>query len=252
VNHSQWPYEGEPIWRFCRNNPWSDAPVNVLTESYTDPAFERIFVAAINKHLHLQGKRRFINKNPLNTLRVGYLAKLFSSARFIHIVRHPARMLRSQLDMARVFSEVLGNPEGADYNAAFSEMFLPPGRMFLRTPRYPEIARAFAEDPALGVAMSVVDTEEVFEGMVETSGLQGRVHVVRYEDLVEEFEPRMGAVFAFLGLDGPDAAAIVRDSRHRFLDGELVSRRTPPPRFAPAVESALAPIMTKYKYSFDS
>jgi hypothetical protein len=250
ASDSRWPFEGESIWRFCRNNPWSDAPVNVLTEGYSDPAFERVFIAAINKHLDLQGKRRFINKNPLNTLRVGYLAKLFPSARFVHIVRHPARMLRSQLDMARMLSDALGNPAGADYNAAFSNMFLPPGRMFLRTARYPEIARAFAEDPALGVALCVSDTEDVFEGMVEASALHGRLHVLRYEDLVDDFERRMGAIFAFLALDGPDAAEIVRDSARRFLDGELVSRKAPLPRFGPAVEAALAPMMAKYGYSF--
>lgn len=241
-----WPFEGEAIWRFCQNNPWSPAPCNVLDATYNDPPFERQYVSSIHKHVRLKGARRFLNKNPLNTYRAAYLARLFPSARFVYIVRHPSRMLRSQLDMLDSVMAAVGEPE-ADYNEAYSNTFMPPGRKFLRTDRYPEILAAYAKDPALGVALSIVDADEVYRRSVE--GLEGRVHALRYEDLLADFEPRMTAIFEFLGLRDEDAARVVRESARGFIDRALLSNTTPLPAFDAEVEAILAPMRARYGYA---
>src|SRR4029079_446514 len=127
---AQSPFEGEPIWRFCRNNCWSADPVNVLDTGFEDREFERVLRRTIVKHLRSQGKRRFTNKNPWNTYRAGYLARLFPDARFIYIVRHPYRMLRSQLDLGQIAKRAYeGMPH---FSERFSDAF---GRErgFLRT-----------------------------------------------------------------------------------------------------------------------
>ncbi len=235
------PFEAEAIWRFCRNNLWTAEASNVLDSDFSDPPFERVLLRLIQKQLRLVGRARFINKNPPNTVRLGFLSRLFPDARFVYIVRHPLRMLRSQLDMERALRRVFPDQTGHDYGEAFSNLFVPRAKLFMRTAGHAAIEAACARDPALGLAMSLVDVHRELTAMQERGGLGDRVLTIRYEDLVTSFEPEITKVLTFLGLNDEAGRALAR-SQARSVDDTLLSRRSPPPTFSPEVLEILRPL----------
>lgn len=250
VVDNTWPFEGEALWRFCKKNPWSAADSDVLGAEYSDPEFERIFLRTINKHLRMQKASRFLSKNPPDIVRVGYLARLFPDARFVHIVRHPLRVLKSQLDMEHIFRRLFAE-EGAgavDLNEAFSNSFLPPGRRFLRTARHRQIQALAQSNPELAVAMNLTDVEAAREAAVEAAGLHERVHVVRYEDTMKDFPGELRRIFEFVGLAGAEADAVAEAQSRAFVQRNLASHAAAAPRFAADVLAELAPLAEKYRY----
>ena len=241
------PFEAESIWRFCRQNPWTDHATDVLDADFSDPPFERLLRRIVKKQLRHQARPRFVHKNPANTVRLGFLARVFPDARFVYIVRHPLRMLRSQLDMERMFRHLFPVGDGRDYGEAFSNLWLPRALCFLRTSRHAEIARAFAREPPLGLAMSITDVHHECERMIEAGGLEGRVLTLRYEDLVADFEREMSRVLSFVGLDDDAGRALARAQRES-VDHGLVSQRAPMPSFGADVSSALRPLFDRFGY----
>ena len=249
VVDNSWPFEGEPLWRYCRRNPWSPGDSDVLGADYSDPRFERILKRVINKYLQLRGARRFLSKNPPDILRIGYLARIFPDARFIHIVRHPLRMLRSQLDMESIFARIFSDMPRRDLNAAFSNTFLPPGRKFLRTARHAQLQALSASQPALAAAMNIVDVEAAWQAAVAGSQLQDRVHLIRYEDTLSDFQGELRRIFAFVGLAGDEADAISEAQAKTLLQRNLTWSASALPRFDAAVRAELAALAEKYGYS---
>ena len=148
-------------------------------------------------HLISQHKTRFVNKNPWNTLRIGYLAKLYPDAKFVYIIRHPHRMLRSQIDLEGVHERTLGHLK--NYNEVFSDQFAAP-REFFRTSDSRKYIDLYKTDRLLATAMSIADFDNTFDREVETSGLSDRIYRVRYEDLLVDFSPQMQKIFEFLDL----------------------------------------------------
>ena len=246
---SSTPAECEPIWLFSRGHLWSDAPSHVLGAEHRDPAFERVFVATANKLLLRQKRRRFMNKNPLLTLRVGYLARLFPDARFVHLVRHPLRVVRSQLDLERMWARVLDPVGGGrDWARAFVDAFMPPGRTFPRTKRWKEIQGDRLEEPSLAVAKSLVDFEEAFDDAVSRGGLEERVLRVRYEDVLGNPREWILRIFEHMGLQGEEAGEIAEVASRDFVDRGMISRRSSLPRFDEPTEQALGSLFASGGY----
>lgn len=242
---TQSPYEGEPIWRQCKNNCWTNHPINVLDRSYSDPHFERTFRRVANKHLISQNKSRFVNKNPWNTLRVGYLAKLYPDAKFVYIIRNPYRMLRSQIDLEGVHERTLGHLK--NYNDVFSDQFAAP-REFFRTPNAREYIELYKSDRVLATAMSIADFDATFDREVEKGGLSDRIYRIRYEDLMSDFASQMSQVFAFLGLDDQEGKEVIARNEGQYLRKDLVSSKSELPRYNDKIEAVLRPLADKHGY----
>jgi hypothetical protein len=118
------PFELENIWSMSNGNlaadrhyDWStldsdENPDNntdrdLLTEEFEDEDFEKRYLTAIRLLLAMRAtagvdktKLRFVNKNPLNSYRIGYLRKLFPDAKFIWMRRNPLKGCKSQMLMA--------------------------------------------------------------------------------------------------------------------------------------------------------
>ncbi len=240
------PYEAEPIWRFCKNNCWTDDAVNILDQNFSDPAFEKVFRAVIQKNLMSQKSSRFLNKNPWNTLRVGYLSKLFPDAKFLYITRHPNRQLRSQLDLEKICQKVLGGLE--HFNEAFSDQFYPP-RVFFRTNNSARYIDLYPQNKPLATAMSIVDFDEEFDAQVESANLESRLFRIRYEDLVENFSPMLDGVFDFLDLSKSDARRVIEENQASYLQRNLVSSTSRIPEFDDEVNSCLSTLHRKHGYA---
>ena len=243
------PAEGEVLWRASRGSPWRAEGPHVLDATFRDPAFERRLRRTIARLLRARGRARFLNKNPLQTLRVGFLARLFPDARFVHLVRHPHRVLRSQLDLVRMWARVLaGAPH--DWRSAFSDTFMPPGRLHPRTPRWEAIEAAEERNPALAAALALVDFEQVFRAHSAAADVAPRVHRLRYEDLMADVRGSLGQVLAHLEPEGVatvDAAELLQRAQREVDDG-LRSNQAPLPRFGIEVEEVLAPLVRELGY----
>ena len=229
VIHADWPEEAELVWRLCANNPWSNSPCNVLDAGYSDPAFERVFIGTINKQLFLPTGRPVPQQKPAqhDPGRL-FLAQLFPSAQFVHIVRHPYRMLRPQLDMVAILERLLPIT-GLDYGEMFRSLHMRPAKTFARTPDEARIRAALAHNGDLAAALSIADVERMRDSMVEADDLGPRVLVIRYEDLMADFAQEMRRVFEFVGLGGEASEAIIADCDRGFVDRSLISAKTPLP-----------------------
>lgn len=96
------------------------------------------------KKLHFGTGKRIISKNPFNSFRVKDLYELFPKAKFIHIVRHPGRVVPSTIHMWNIlqkqnsmnamgcspeFSEVVGVLKNMLVTIERDRTDLPPGTM---------------------------------------------------------------------------------------------------------------------------
>lgn len=110
-------FELEIMWQSCKQNMTNNRDFNwetledevknrdnssdedVLTYNYSDPEFEAKLQNAIRMLLLHRKCTRFINKNPLNGFRIGFIKKMFPDVKFIFITRDPVRTTESQILM---------------------------------------------------------------------------------------------------------------------------------------------------------
>jgi len=93
----------EPLW-MAFFPELHDAADNVVLDRGTQhPLFERFYRDHIRKLLAVRGRRRYVAKGNYNVTRIGYLAKLFSDARFVIPVRDPVWHIASLMKQHRLF-----------------------------------------------------------------------------------------------------------------------------------------------------
>ncbi|AVP98446.1 sulfotransferase family protein [Ahniella affigens] len=77
----------EPLWEHFF--PASGRATDVLDANCSNPGFEVCFRDHMAKLLLARGATRYLSKGNYNSLRIGYLAKLFPDARFLVPIRSP-------------------------------------------------------------------------------------------------------------------------------------------------------------------
>jgi hypothetical protein len=93
----------EPLW-MAFFSELHDATENAVLDRGTQhPLFERFYRDHIRKLLAVRGRRRYVAKGNYNVTRIGYLAKLFSDARFVIPVRDPVWHIASLMKQHRLF-----------------------------------------------------------------------------------------------------------------------------------------------------
>lgn len=86
------PTEARAVWdRFvCRDN-------DLLTRDDVTPKARRFLKKVVANNLKIFHKKRFINKNPRNSFRIGFLHEIFPDAYFIHLIRDGRAVVNSIL-----------------------------------------------------------------------------------------------------------------------------------------------------------
>jgi hypothetical protein len=132
-----------------------------------------------------EGKARFVNKHPRNSVRIGYLRRVFPDARFIHVIRDGRAVAASIRTQVRSRPRRAAQPLGG----------------FCRPPGWRTLMR---EDPVLENAL-------VWRAIVrhlrqESARLGSDYREVRYETLCAEPRRVYAELFEFAGLPAGEAA----------------------------------------------
>jgi len=183
------PSEGIRVWEL-------HAPEGgdyCLDETYNNPAMDDYLRLTIRKHLKHLGKpgttlqnRRFLNKNPDNSVRIRYLNRLFPDARFIHILRDGRAVCNSLLK----FREAAADFFGPEHRHAKSGV---------KVKAWGEIEKYWRDDPLYAAGLvwkEVIETLERDRTCIEPH----RYLEVRYEDFVGEPLSYLRKLVEFCGL----------------------------------------------------
>ncbi len=134
---------------------------------------------------HAQGKPRFVNKHPRNSLRIPYLLCAFPDARFIHVIRDGRAVVSSMLEEIR---------------RSKARQRLPMGRF-----AKPAGWRALLRDDL--AEQSALQWQAIVRSVRAHRERLGSAYCeVRYEALCQHPRDTYRAVFAFAGLSSGSAA----------------------------------------------
>lgn len=219
-------YMHEPryIWRDVNPelNVWrGHAAIGVLRWDATgvDPA-ERTRLA---RWFHLAlvlggGRRRLVEKMPLNVFRLRWLAAMFPDAQFIHVIRHGRDVaLSMQEAVGRWFSGERGYPDGYWASSWHYRMFADFSRQVPALGRMADLADTHGDDYARCLLVWLCCVWEGLEAEADLGG--GRLLRVRYEHLVRDPASELRTVFEFLG--GVDRGAPLAYARTVLHAGSL-------------------------------
>lgn len=123
------------------------------------------YFQVVDERLNRVNRKRLIDKMPLNSVEIGLILRLFPNARFIVAVRHPCDSVLSGYMQPFQMNESMANFVNLEMGASL----------------YKNVMRLLWQ------------YEEVF-------GLSGRMHTIRYEDLVSDLEAEASKVLTFLDL----------------------------------------------------
>jgi hypothetical protein len=238
----------EPLWQAFF--PWlHDASrCHLLGPETRNARFEECFSSHLRKILWLRGGQRYVSKGNYNLARIGYLARLFPSARFIVPVREPVAHVRSLAGQHALFCDyAAADPRVPGYLAAAGHYEFGPQRrpINLDPARIGEIESAWRDgDEYRGYARQWAQVYAHVDRLARGSDLGERILVVRYEDACARPHALVQQLLQFCGLADPSgraaAAAATLSAPPEREDGDE--------RAAHAVWSEVAEVAARYGY----
>lgn len=144
------------------------------------------------------GRRRLVEKMPLNVFRLRWLAAMFPDAQFIHVIRHGRDVaLSMQQAVGRWFSAERDYPDRFWASSWHYGMFADYARQVPALGDMAELADSHGDDYARCLLVWLCC---VWEGLdAERDLVTGQLLQLRYEDLVRDPEAELETVFDFLG-----------------------------------------------------
>ncbi|UCD37292.1 MAG: sulfotransferase [Fidelibacterota bacterium] len=243
------PYECEWVWSQSTRNLWDENCTNITAGAdFSDPRFERYLFGMIRRHILTNGASRFLNKNPVNCLRMSYLCKLFPDARFITIVRDPIDTIVSHYRTAEHMQRILYSD--AKVKRAFQEKIRTDVLLIrIKTRNYARTLELDREHPLLGWANQWIDMQTaVMESIDNEPDLAGQVLQLRYEELVSQPASVLKRMWEFAGLTGEDTETITRTYSNQMSSPPPVELNADESAFLPRVQEIVAPLASQLGY----
>ena len=203
------PYEAELVWSQCSKGQWVEDNQDItLDASFSEPRYERYLRSMIRRHLLACRAPRFMNKNPMNSLRVGFLNRLFPDARFITIARHPVDAVFSQYRMAEELNQRYA--ESPLFHEVIQERLrIDMLNLRVKTRTYARTLELESKHPMLAIANEWKDMQlAVLEALAGNSGIRERTLSMQLEELHTAPVATLEQVWAFCELDADKAAPI--------------------------------------------
>jgi hypothetical protein len=221
------PFECEWVWSRSTKSLWDERCTDLTVgANHTDPPFERYLTSLIRRHLLVQRAARFVNKNPVNCLRLGYLHRLFPDARFVYIVREPLATILSHQRMAEHVEGIVR--DAGLQRLVAEELRMPTLAVRIKTSTFAQTLALDREHPWLGIANQWKDLNAtILDSLAAHPGLADQVLLLHYEELVAQPATLLERLWAFVELADDDAEAISR---------AYIPRLTPPPPIEPGAE----------------
>jgi hypothetical protein len=240
------PFECEWIWSYSSKSQWDDRCADLsLSAGHSAPAFERYLISLIRRHLLAQRAARFVHKNPINCLRVGYLHKLFPDARFVFIVRHPLATIISHHRMAERV-EYIVHSSGMRQLAA-ENLRMPTLAARIKTPNYAQTLDLDREHPILGIANQWKDLNAAV--LKSLPALEGQILLLRYEELVSQPDEVLVQLWKFVELADDHAEVISRDYAPKLTPPSSPELTAEENRWLPRMWEIVAPVADQLGYS---
>lgn len=244
------PYECEWIWSQSAKNLWDERCADLTAGAdFSDPAFERYLFSVIRRHMMLQRGSRFLNKNPVNCVRLRYLKRLFPDARFVTIVRDPIDTIVSHYrNMLRIQQVFYGDP--ATERILKDQLHMDLLSMRIKTRNYAQHLALEREHPLLGIANQWKDLQqEVLDSVADTPGLAEQVFPLRYEELVSKPTLILGELWDFLGLVDEHADRVTAAYAGRLTAPPKSRLSAEESRYLPRIREIVAPVAARMGYS---
>lgn len=205
-----------------------DPDIDHLKEAAAATRFEqRRLAVLVGLCTRLRGKRRFVNKNPQNSLRIRYLRRIFPDAMFIHLIRD---------GRAVVLSNDLRTARDAHRRRT-------PFGNFPKPPRWRDYAGL---DPIAQFAHQWVDVVSYVQGCFTDAERDDCYTEIRYEDFCRDPRGCLSRLDAFCGLaeSGRDRGRIEPAFEERNGAALAAARPEDLDRIAPII----GPLMTRLGY----
>lgn len=244
------PYECEWVWSHSKKSLWDERCADLTVGAgFSDPRFERYLFSLIRRHMLIQRATRFMNKNPVNCLRMGYLRKLFPDARFVTIVRDPLDTILSHYRTAARMQRVI-YPDARVKRAFQAGLHMDMLTMRVKTRTYAQTLALDQVHPLLGIANQWKDLQiAVLESIACEPGLPEQVLSLRYEELVSQPTPILEKVWDFVELRDEQAETITRAYAPRLTRPAPSKLSAQECAFLPRVQEIVAPVAARLGYT---
>ena len=243
------PYECELIWIDTPDNQWNEHCQNIqLSREYSDARFERYLFSLIKRHLLIQSCSRFINKNPVNCLRIGYLLNLFPDAQFIYMIRNPLDSILSHYRTAKRVEQVVhSNPKAKRIFVDELRMTMLSER--LRTKSFTQTVELEEIHPLLGIANQWKDLNlAVLKTIADSPGFVDQVLFIRYEQLVTDPEKILTKLWAFTDLCDQESEELTQSYLCRISPTPQHKLEKDEIHLLPHLIEILAPVASRLRY----
>jgi hypothetical protein len=243
-------FECEWVWAQAGKNLWDPACTDLTTDaSFTNPGFESTLRSIIRRHLLVQRVRRFLNKNPIHLLRLGYLHRLFPDARFVYILRDPLATVLSHYRMVQRIAEVI-HPHPRARQAVEQGLHLDVLTPRIKTRQYARTLELEQIHPLLGIAHQWRMMQlTALASLQANAALAHQTLRISYETLVATPADVLGQVWRFIGLDDADAAAITATAAAHLQPAPVASPTPEEAKWLPAVWEIVAPAAIQLGYT---
>jgi hypothetical protein len=243
------PFECESVWLPTGHSLWNETCRNMLLDAdFSDLPFERHLRRLIRSHLFVSKTTRFLNKNPVNSLCIAYLNKLFPDVRFINIVRNPLETAISHYRTAARVEKAFDKNERTRY-IFHQHLYIDMLSRRIRTSVQPDTQALDGEHPLLGIASQWVGMQQAVLNAV-TANPNISLLDIRYEDLVHQPAQTLDQVWGFLELEGEEAATVTTKYIACLSPRPPVELTSEEKNYLPRILEILSPTAGHLGYSF--
>jgi hypothetical protein len=240
------PFECESIWISTCHSLWDESCQDMgLSADFSNPAFEHRLRRLIRAHLFASHTSRFLNKNPVNSLRIPYLHKLFPDAIFINIIRNPFDTIISHYRTAARVEKAF-NRDAQTRRIFRQQLYIDMLSHRIRTREWPETQTLNREHPLLGIASQWVAMQQAI--LNAASDPEISLLDIRYEDLAHYPEQILRHVWNFVELNDEHAERITTEYTACLRPRPSKKLTDEEQKYLPRIQEIIAPAAKQLGY----